>query len=213
MTGRFIAFANAFPYPLGDALEQQVSDFVAEGVIYTLESVQIKEQGRNITVVTLGLSKRLSQMFLERIAVEQSGKDIVISQAEYALLGPFTLRNVAYYRQGLIFTAAHNAPLIISGLFVHLEVMFEKLHPAKSERPMQVLHNRPGNLFAKYLVDLLYNSPAPENAWSKPPGSRSSRVRPSLVIRSKRSGRASMSARFFISLLLRSSLTMLDRQM
>ena len=75
---------------------------------------QIKEQDRNITAVTLGLGKRLSQMFLERIPVEQSGKDIVISQTEYALLGPFTLRNVAYYCQDLIFTAAHNSPFIIS---------------------------------------------------------------------------------------------------
>ena len=33
--------------------------------------------------------------------------------------------------------------------------MFEKLHPAESERPMQVLHNRPGNLFAKYFADFL----------------------------------------------------------
>jgi len=65
MTGRSIAFADPFLYPLGDALEQQVPDSISEGVIYALKSVQIEEKSRNIAAVTLRVSKRLGQVLLE----------------------------------------------------------------------------------------------------------------------------------------------------
>ena len=82
MTGRFIAFANAFLYPLGNALEQQVSHFIAESVVYPFESVQVKKQRGNIAPVTLCMGNSLSQMVLERISIEQSGQDIVSKPGE-----------------------------------------------------------------------------------------------------------------------------------
>ena len=86
----------------------------------------------------------------------------------------FSLRDVAHYRLGLIFSAAHNSPFIIPDVFANLEFMLKKPHPAMIERHFQVLQNRPGNLFSKYFADFLDNSPALEKTLSKPPGSRNS---------------------------------------
>ena len=66
--------------PAGHLDEQGVADIVAEGVVDSLEAVQIEEKDRHPAAPPLGLDHRLSEPVAEQQPVGQAGEGIVMGQ-------------------------------------------------------------------------------------------------------------------------------------
>ncbi len=94
-TRQRVAAAQAGLQAQGHLLQQLVSHHMAQGIVHTLEPVQIQEQHRQAGGVSVRLAQGQFQAVIEQRAVGQIRQRVVVGLMGYLLAGAFLFGDVA----------------------------------------------------------------------------------------------------------------------
>ena len=85
-----VVFAHTFPQALRNLAEQEVPDFIPQGVIDSFETVQIDEEKGGLRCITTPAVEPIAQQLGEGTAVQEPGESVVLGLMEEKL-GELTL--------------------------------------------------------------------------------------------------------------------------